>query len=92
MGPSEQVDEAWHSFLLDSIPYHHFTDRHFGRYIHHVPKLEDGHDSKNGGPLVLEQTIEAIKAAGFEIEPDVWDMKSTADCNQCHAGCHDSPK
>ena len=38
-GPSEQVDEAWHSFMLDSIPYHHFTSRHFGRYIHHVPVL-----------------------------------------------------
>ena len=21
MGPSKQVDEAWHSFMLDSIPY-----------------------------------------------------------------------
>ncbi|MEU4180548.1 hypothetical protein [Streptomyces sp. NPDC026589] len=108
MGPSEQVDEAWHSFMLDSIPYHHFTNRHFGRYIHHVPELpgtaagvpclsdeettRGGHDSGSGGPLVLKQTIKAIKAAGFEIDPDLWDMESAAGCNQCHAGCHDSPK
>ncbi|MER7051778.1 MULTISPECIES: hypothetical protein [unclassified Streptomyces] len=108
MGPSKQVDEAWHSFMLDSIPYHHFTSRHFGRYIHHVPELpgmavgvlcvtddevtRDGHDSKTGGPLVLEQTIKAIKAAGFEIDPALWGMENAADCNQCHAGCHDSPK
>ncbi|MGV9426620.1 glycine-rich domain-containing protein [Streptomyces sp. NPDC003656] len=108
MGPSEQVDEAWHSFMLDSIPYHHFTSRHFGRYIHHVPVLpelagsgrrvsddevtRDGRDHERGGPLVLERTIKAIKAAGFEIDPDLWGMESAADCNQCHAGCHDSPK
>ncbi|WP_217686488.1 hypothetical protein [Streptomyces sp. CAI-85] len=108
MGPSKQVDEAWHSFMLDSIPYHHFTSRHFGRYIHHVPELPgaasgvqrvgddkaslDGHDLKTGGPLVLEQTIKAIRVAGFEIEPDLWGMAEAADCNQCHAGCHDSPK
>ncbi|MFE4372213.1 glycine-rich domain-containing protein [Streptomyces sp. NPDC056835] len=92
MGPSKQVDEAWHSFMLDSIPYHHFTDRHFGRYIHHVPELGDGRDAKDGGPLVLERTINAIKAAGFEVDPDLWGMESVADCNQCHAGCHDSPK
>lgn len=92
MGPSKQVDEAWHSFMLDSIPYHHFTDRHFGRYIHHVPALGDGRDPQDGGPLVLERTINAIKAAGFGIDPGLWGMGSAADCNQCHAGCHDSPK
>lgn len=108
MGPSKQADEAWHSFMLDSIPYHHFTNRHFGRYVHHVPELpgaavgvlcvtddevtRDGHGPKSGGPLTLEQTIKAIKAAGFEIDPGRWGMESAADCNQCHAGCHDSPK
>ncbi|MFD5345219.1 hypothetical protein ACFWJY_15980, partial [Streptomyces anulatus] len=94
MGPSEQVDEAWHSFMLDSIPYHHFTNRLFGRYIHHVPELpgttagvqclsddeatRDGHDSRTGGPLVLEQTIKAIMAAGFVIDPDLCGMESAA--------------
>ncbi|MFD3516598.1 glycine-rich domain-containing protein [Streptomyces sp. NPDC058657] len=107
MGPSKAVDEAWHSFMLDSIQYHHFTNRHFGRYIHHVPELPgakgdtecsggvidaDGHDLKTGKPLVLAQTITAIKAAGFEIDADLWGMEDAADCNQCHAGCHDSPK
>ncbi|WP_405972162.1 hypothetical protein OG496_22400 [Streptomyces sp. NBC_00988] len=45
-----------------------------------------------GCPLVLQQTIKAIKAAGFEIAPDLWVMRGAANCNQCHAGCHDSPK
>ncbi|MYT71392.1 MULTISPECIES: hypothetical protein [unclassified Streptomyces] len=92
MGPTHAVDEAWHSFMLDSIHYSHFTNRHFGRYLHHVPELSEGSDSKDGGPLVLERTITAIKAAGFEIDADLWAMVDAADCNQCHAGCHDSPK
>ncbi|QEV22507.1 hypothetical protein CP975_23585 [Streptomyces alboniger] len=107
MGPTNTVDEAWHSFMLDSIHYTHFTNRHFGRYIHHVPELPgstadtacvqagdhaDGHDPKTGMPLVLAQTIKTIKAAGFEIDAELWGMADAADCNQCHAGCHDSPK
>ncbi|GHH49074.1 hypothetical protein [Streptomyces candidus] len=52
----------------------------------------DGHDPKTGKPFVLAQTIKAIKAAGFEIDADLWGMADAADCNQCHAGCHDSPK
>lgn len=107
LGPSEQVDEAWHSFMLDSIPYHHFTNQHFGRYIHHVPELPEtashqsgtdgkvkhgGRDPKSGQPLVLEQTINAIKAAGFEIDAGLWGMGDAVRCNQCHAGCHNSPK
>lgn len=91
MGPSKQVDEAWHSFMLDSIPYHHFTDRHFGRYIHHVPELGDRHDSQDADPLVLERTVKAIRTAGFEIDPDLWGMEDAAKCTQCHAGCTDSP-
>ncbi|MEU6351523.1 hypothetical protein ABZ896_19635 [Streptomyces sp. NPDC047072] len=75
--------------MLDSIPYHHFTHRHFGRYIHHVPELPG---VRTDGPLVLARTIKAIKAAGFEIDPPLWGMGDAADCNQCHAGCHDSPK
>ncbi|MFD1657216.1 hypothetical protein ACFSL4_02950 [Streptomyces caeni] len=40
----------------------------------------------------MRDRVKAIKAAGFEIDPDLWGMEDAADCNQCHAGCHDSPK
>jgi hypothetical protein len=82
------------------------TNRHFGRYVHHVPALPgnaaatdcvtendvDGHDPETAQPLVLQQTIKAVKAAGFEIDAELWGMADAAECNQCHAGCHDSPK
>jgi hypothetical protein len=96
LGPSAQVDEAWHSFMLDSVHYHHFTQARFGRYIHHVPQVReqavDGRDSGTGGPLVLERTVCAIRAAGFQVDAELWGMEEAAECNQCHAGCHDSPK
>ncbi len=96
LGPSPQVDEAWHSFMLDSIHYHHFTQARFGRYIHHVPQVReqavDGRDSGTGGPLVVGRTVRAIRRAGFEVDAGLWGMENAAECNQCHAGCHDSPK
>ncbi|GIE85833.1 glycine-rich domain-containing protein [Actinoplanes regularis] len=40
----------------------------------------------------LETTVLAIRAAGYRIDPDLWPVDASAiDCNQCHAGCHDSP-
>ncbi|WP_328633161.1 hypothetical protein [Streptomyces sp. NBC_00356] len=40
VGPSPEVNQGVHSFMLDTIPYHQFTYGHFGRYVHHVPELE----------------------------------------------------
>lgn len=38
--PAEDVDEYWHKFILDTRRYHHFCDRVFGEYIHHIPKID----------------------------------------------------
>jgi hypothetical protein len=35
--PSRAVDEAWHEFILDSIPYTRFCNFAFGAYLHHTP-------------------------------------------------------
>jgi hypothetical protein len=35
--PSRAVDEAWHEFILDSIPYTRFCNLAFGAYLHHTP-------------------------------------------------------
>lgn len=35
--PSKIVDEAWHSFILDTRAYREFCRRAFGRYYDHVP-------------------------------------------------------
>jgi len=36
--PSAEVDEFWHAFLLFTREYHEFCQRHFGKFVHHVPE------------------------------------------------------
>ncbi len=37
---SEEVDELWHTFLLFTQDYQKFCEECFGRFIHHVPKID----------------------------------------------------
>lgn len=36
--PSKAADALWHAFILDTIAYHDFCERAFGRYFHHRPE------------------------------------------------------
>lgn len=40
--------------------------------------------------MVLNSTIRAIRMAGFALDVELWNAQSV-NCNQCYAGCHDSP-
>lgn len=87
--PSELVDYGWHAFILHTVDYAAFCERVVGRFVHHVPTDED--DQMPGGAAsARERTTAAIEAAGYAVDAELW--RSAADCNQCHAGCHDSPK
>jgi hypothetical protein len=37
LAPMCVVDEMWHTFVLFTLEYTEFCQRHFGRYLHHVP-------------------------------------------------------
>ncbi|MFE9018971.1 glycine-rich domain-containing protein [Streptomyces sp. NPDC007808] len=88
--PSELVDYGWHAFILHTIDYADFCERVVGRFVHHVP-TDDGNEQAPGGAAAArERTMAAIQAAGYTVDAELW--HSAADCNQCHAGCHDSPK
>jgi hypothetical protein len=88
MGPAPRVDLGVHSFVLDTLNYTNFCQRHAGRYLHHVPHLPEEPASR---PMVLQQTIAAIRAAGFPLDIELWGALDV-ECTQCHAGCHDSPR
>jgi hypothetical protein len=45
--PSEFVDAVWHAHILNTEQYHADCDRLFGRYLHHVPHLEDDVSEEN---------------------------------------------
>ncbi|MEY9997868.1 hypothetical protein ABIE67_010254 [Streptomyces sp. V4I8] len=87
--PSRMVDIGWHAFILHTVDYAHFCQRVVGHFVHHVPTGEN-EAPEGGAAAARERTLAAITAAGYTVDEELWpDM---ADCNQCHAGCHDSPK
>ncbi|MFJ9909613.1 glycine-rich domain-containing protein [Streptomyces sp. NPDC101152] len=87
--PSRLVDHGWHAFIVHTVDYAAFCQRVVGHFVHHVPTDED--EQTPGDPQAeRERTLTAIRTAGYTAEKDLWG--DAADCNQCHAGCHDSPK
>ncbi|MGI5406637.1 glycine-rich domain-containing protein [Streptomyces chartreusis] len=89
LAPSKLVDYGWHAFILHTVDYAEFCQRVVGCFVHHVPTDED-EEPEHGGAAARERTLAAIHTAGYTVDAELW--RSTADCNQCHAGCHDSPK
>ncbi len=87
--PSELVDYGWHAFILHTVDYAAFCQKVVGRFVHHVPTDED-EQMPGSAASARERTVSAIHAAGYTVDAELW--RSAADCNQCHAGCHDSPK
>ncbi|BFU44969.1 hypothetical protein KRMM14A1004_32060 [Krasilnikovia sp. MM14-A1004] len=88
IGPSDLVDIGWHTFILYTREYAEFCERVAGRFIHHVP--DDVQPDNERDRPTLADSVEAIRAAGYQIDPQLWSIDS-AECTQCHAGCHDSP-
>lgn len=88
MGPTFEVDKGVHSFVLDTPRYWDFCVRHAGTYLHHVPHLPEERAEQ---PMVLYDTIQAIRAAGFPLDDELWSARDVK-CHQCHACCSDSPK
>ncbi|GAA3070652.1 glycine-rich domain-containing protein [Streptosporangium carneum] len=96
LGPSEQVDVGWHTFILYTRDYAAFCQRTAGRFIHHTPDdVPSGGlgESKTGPGLAA--TIEAMRAAGYRVDPVVWPDSAadcTSKCHQCYSGCYASPE
>lgn len=88
MGPTPAVDKGVHSFVLDTPRYWDFCIQHAGAYLHHIPHLPE---ERAHQPKVLQQTIQGIRAAGFQLDAELWSAPDV-DCHQCHACCADSPK
>ncbi|ANZ42335.1 hypothetical protein BBK82_46890 [Lentzea guizhouensis] len=83
--PSRQVDLGWHQFILNTHDYAEFCERVAGRFIHHVPD-EFVAPERRATANVLRPTVEAIKAAGLPLHPELW-AAGGGRCSQCHSGC-----
>lgn len=94
LGPSDTVDIGWHTFILYTKEYAEFSQRVAGRFMHHAPDDEPG---EPGTGASLADTMAAMEAAGYRVDPVVWPTAADCNngggkCNQCYAGCADSPK
>ncbi|MFE1561121.1 glycine-rich domain-containing protein [Streptomyces sp. NPDC058734] len=92
--PSLRVDLFWHAFVLHTKPYADFCEALAGRFIHHVPDRNSGHNPTEGRKA-MRRTADMIRAAGFDTDPEYWPADNAADCSgdcsQSYAGCSDSP-
>ncbi|MFE4250618.1 glycine-rich domain-containing protein [Streptomyces sp. NPDC056910] len=89
LSPSPLVDLAWHAMILHTREYADWCDTYAGHFVHHVP--EDRAVDRAEAAKVRNRTVQAIIGQGFALDDALWPALS-AECNQCHAGCHDSPK
>src|SRR5215510_12824427 len=47
--PTQDLDDVWHEHILDTRRYAEDCQTVFGRFIHHVPGLEEGTDRHTNG-------------------------------------------
>lgn len=88
MVPSVLVDVGWHAWVLHTVEYAEFCEG-IGRFVHHVP--DPTARTMARARVEVARTAEAITAAGFDVDPELWAISSAGDCSQCHEGCSDSP-
>ncbi|MFJ1594286.1 hypothetical protein ACIOD0_29180 [Kitasatospora albolonga] len=79
MVPSDDVDAAFHAFILHTTAYREFCETYVGRFLEHNPR-------PGAGGRVLEEvqgTAHAMKAAGFMVLDDLWTVngESAAQCD-----------
>lgn len=86
MAPSRIVDEGWHSLILHTEPYAELCARE-GSFVHHRP----GFDPDNFAPDILEQTQDAIRAQGFDVDPELWRAPTDDSLVSVAANCQHAP-
>lgn len=85
LAPSNATDPGWHAFILHTRAYAEFCHRVAGRFIHHLPIMND--DIRSGNALA--RTIEALCATGYPVDDELWPQSPTC-MNTCNHSCHDS--
>ena len=76
LSPSRLVDVGWHTFILHTREYAAFCERVAGHFIHHVPHDDDALSEPLG--QALGRSADAIRAAGFVVDADLWLTPDTA--------------
>lgn len=82
--PSQEVDLAWHEFILFTRPYTAYCRLLNRPYIHHVPVDELDVLPPKGGAL---RTKRFMEERGIVFDPVAWAMPENADCQADPCNC-----
>ncbi len=85
MAPSRVVDEGWHALIVHTQLYADLCAQH-GGFVHHSP----GYDPTFYDPAILDRTEDTIRAAGFEVDTDLWGSP-TDELVRVAANCQHAP-
>ncbi len=78
--PAEEIDEAWHHFILFTADYERFCLTHFGRFIHHRPFTQEERASLDGS--LGRRTLTLAEATFGKPLSANWHSRA-GDCNKC---------
>jgi hypothetical protein len=80
---SLRVDEVWHQFILYTVQYAEFCQRHFGRYIHHAPSNAPHVEHARTIPVgTFDQFRDRYAALFGTALPDLWYDDRTVTVNR----------
>ncbi|GAA2209435.1 hypothetical protein GCM10009850_048930 [Nonomuraea monospora] len=85
LAPSNATDPGWHAFILHTKAYADFCQQVAGRFIHHLPIMNE--DIRSGNALT--RTLDALGRTGYRVDHDLWQRTPTC-MNTCNHPCHDS--
>ncbi|MFK8846296.1 glycine-rich domain-containing protein [Streptomyces sp. Ac-502] len=86
LAPSRVVDEGWHALILHTAVYEELCAA-LGHRVHHYP----GYAPENYDPAILERTQDAIRAAGYDVDSDLWGPPAGTELVTVAARCQHSP-
>ncbi len=73
---STEVDKMWHAHLLTTLSYHKMCDEIIGKFLHHVPALDESHFER----LVLnyqDNTVPMMKREFGTVNERFWPAKAS---------------
>ena len=86
--PSKKLDEPWHTFVLFTRDYEAFCKNYLGKFIHHVPDIDESIETKKANKKRYEQTYEVATAVFGNLPEFMWPNPAMSLANANCGGCH----
>ncbi len=85
--PSEDIDEVWHTHVLNTARYQADCDAIFGRFQHHFPTFGESEEVQEEHMKGREETMRLFEEV-FGAVPESYDMSAYLRCSgRCGRRC-----